>query len=197
MQLENFYMIYLTAIGQPPGGSCSVHIYTQTIQETSQNKQYKEHKNTQNNKKKNTQSDTTTRKSAGRVPSLRGFTLVFALQLRKKHGKTSVRVVIHKHTLSIHSHTIKIHKLNCMQYVENLIFKSNFPTIISVSLLHMLYRKIHSKFIHTILYIFVHSSIGVFNHTLPACKRKFYRCCPRRMKVERACLIQGDRGIHG
>jgi len=27
-----------------------------------------------------------------------GFTLAFALQLRKKHGKTSVRVVIHKHT---------------------------------------------------------------------------------------------------
>jgi len=25
-----------------------------------------------------------------------GFTLAFALQLRKKHGKTSVRVAIHK-----------------------------------------------------------------------------------------------------
>jgi hypothetical protein len=33
-------MIYLTAIGQPPGGSCSVHIYRQIIQGTSQNKQY-------------------------------------------------------------------------------------------------------------------------------------------------------------
>jgi hypothetical protein len=31
-------------------------------------------------------------KSAGRAPSLRVFTLAFALQLRKKHGKTSVRV---------------------------------------------------------------------------------------------------------
>ena len=31
-------MIYLTAIGEPPGGSISVHIYTQTIQRTSQNK---------------------------------------------------------------------------------------------------------------------------------------------------------------
>jgi hypothetical protein len=30
--------------------------------------------------------------SAGRAPSLRVFTLAFALQLRKKHGKTSVRV---------------------------------------------------------------------------------------------------------
>jgi hypothetical protein len=31
-------------------------------------------------------------KSAGRAPSLRVFTLAFALQLRKKHGKTTVRV---------------------------------------------------------------------------------------------------------
>jgi hypothetical protein len=31
-------------------------------------------------------------KSAGRAPSLRVFTLTFALQLREKHGKTTVRV---------------------------------------------------------------------------------------------------------
>ena len=36
-------MIYLTAIGQPLGGSSSVHIYTQTIQRTGQNKQYIHH----------------------------------------------------------------------------------------------------------------------------------------------------------
>ena len=65
-----YEMIYLTAIGQPPGGSCSVHMYIQTKQGTSQNKQYIGHKNTQNNTK-NTQSNTTTRKSAGRAPSLR------------------------------------------------------------------------------------------------------------------------------
>jgi hypothetical protein len=46
-------MIYLTAIGWPPGGSSSVHIYTQTIQRMSQNDQYiEQHKNTEN--KKNT-----------------------------------------------------------------------------------------------------------------------------------------------
>jgi hypothetical protein len=33
-------MIYLTAIGYPRGGSNTVHIYTQTIQGTSQNKHY-------------------------------------------------------------------------------------------------------------------------------------------------------------
>jgi N-acetyl-gamma-glutamylphosphate reductase len=40
-------MIYLlTAIRLPPGGSCTVHIYTVTIHRTTQNKQYVEqHKN--------------------------------------------------------------------------------------------------------------------------------------------------------
>ena len=40
-------MIYLlTAIGLSPGGSSTVHIYTQTIHRTTQNKQYKgQHKN--------------------------------------------------------------------------------------------------------------------------------------------------------
>jgi len=42
-----WYDIYLTAIGWPPGGSSSVHIYTQIIQRTTQNKQYvvQQHKN--------------------------------------------------------------------------------------------------------------------------------------------------------
>jgi len=62
-------MIYLTAIWQPPGGSSSVHIYTQTIQRTTQNKQYiEQHKNTQNNTK-NTQ-NTKIRKSEGHALSL-------------------------------------------------------------------------------------------------------------------------------
>jgi hypothetical protein len=40
-------MIYLlTAVGQPPGGSSSAHIYTQTVHRTTQNKQYiEQHKN--------------------------------------------------------------------------------------------------------------------------------------------------------
>jgi len=39
-------MIYLTAIGLPPGGSSTVHIYTQTLHRTTQNKQYiEQHKN--------------------------------------------------------------------------------------------------------------------------------------------------------
>ena len=73
-------MIYLlTAVGFPLGGSSTVHIYTQTIYRTTQNKQYVEQ-----------------HKHFGRmraVPRLCGlYTLAFALQLRKKHGKHSVRV---------------------------------------------------------------------------------------------------------
>jgi hypothetical protein len=33
-------MIYLTAIRLPPGGSSTVHIYTQTIHRTTKNKKY-------------------------------------------------------------------------------------------------------------------------------------------------------------
>ena len=42
-------MIYLlTAVGLPPGRSCAVHIYTQTIHKTTQKKQYMEqHKSKQ------------------------------------------------------------------------------------------------------------------------------------------------------
>jgi hypothetical protein len=42
-------LIYLlTAIGLPPSGSCTVHIYTQTIHRMTQNKQYiEQHKNKQ------------------------------------------------------------------------------------------------------------------------------------------------------
>ena len=62
-------MIYLlTAIGLSPGGSITIHIYTQTIHRT------------------------TNLEECGPCPVFVSFTLAFALQLRKKHGKTSVRV---------------------------------------------------------------------------------------------------------
>ena len=64
-------MIYLlTVIGLTPGGSSTVHIYTQTVR-----------------KKK-----LLNWKERGPCPVLASYTLAFALQLRKKHGKTSVRV---------------------------------------------------------------------------------------------------------
>jgi len=78
-------MIYLlTAIGLSPGGNSTVHIYTQTIDRTTQNKQYMEQHNNLG--------------KCGPCPVLASYTLAFALQLRKKHRKTSVRVAASKHT---------------------------------------------------------------------------------------------------
>jgi hypothetical protein len=66
-------MIYLLpAVGLTPGGSSTVHTYTHTIHRTTQ--------------------ITTNVKECGPCPVFASFTLAFALQLRKKHGKTSVRV---------------------------------------------------------------------------------------------------------
>ena len=79
-------MIYLlTAIGLSPGGSSTVHIYTQTIHRTTQNKQYIEEQN--NNLEE-----------CGPCPVLASYTLAFALHLSKKHGKPSVRVAASKNT---------------------------------------------------------------------------------------------------
>ena len=70
-------MIYLlTAIGLSPGGS--THLQTN---------------NTQNNTNNNqTTQITTNAEECGPCPVFASFTLAFALQLRKKHGKTSVTV---------------------------------------------------------------------------------------------------------
>ena len=84
VQSRQFYIWYdiylLTVIGLTPGGSSSVHIYPQTIYRTEQ-------------------LITLVRRLSGiRTQSCQtdweesGPSLVFALQLRKKHGKTSVRV---------------------------------------------------------------------------------------------------------
>ena len=65
--------------GSHPVGISTLHIYTQTI-----------HKTTQNN---NTQNNTTVLEEWWPCSICGGFTLAFALHLRNKHGKTSVRVV--------------------------------------------------------------------------------------------------------
>jgi len=71
-------MIYLlTIIWLTPG---TVHIYTQTI-----------HRTTQHNRRCTTK-QLTNWEECGQCPFFTSYTLAFALQLRKKHGKTSVRV---------------------------------------------------------------------------------------------------------
>jgi len=63
-------MIYfLTTIGLTPSGSSTVHIYTQTKHGTTQLTNWEE---------------------CGLCPIFASYTLAFALQLRKIHGKTSV-----------------------------------------------------------------------------------------------------------
>jgi hypothetical protein len=79
-------MIYLlTAIGLPPGGSSTVHIYIQTIHRTKQSTQTI-HRTTQ----------FTNLEECGLCPVLKNamYTLEFVLQLSKKHGKPSVRVEV-------------------------------------------------------------------------------------------------------
>jgi len=84
------------------------------VQYTYTHKQYRErHKtnNTQNNTKihrpQKIIEQHKTWEECGPCPVFAGFTLAFALQLRKKHGKTSVIVVIHKHKMRLHSHNNK------------------------------------------------------------------------------------------
>ena len=60
----------LTAIGLTPGGSSTVHIYTQTVHRTTR----------------------LIWEECGLCAVFASYTLTFALQLRKKHGNTSVKV---------------------------------------------------------------------------------------------------------
>jgi hypothetical protein len=62
----------LTAIGLTPGGGSTVHIYTQTIYTSRMTQLIWE--------------------ECGPCPVFASYTLAFALQLKKKHGKSSVRV---------------------------------------------------------------------------------------------------------
>ena len=61
----------LTVIGLTPGGSSTVHFYTQTIHRTTQ----------------------LIWEECGPCPVFASYALAFALQLREKHGETSVNVV--------------------------------------------------------------------------------------------------------
>ena len=73
-------LLYLTANGLTPGGSsAATDLHTKSIQNT-KNKIYI----AKQKKKKN--------EKCGPCPFCASYTLAFALQLREKHGKTSVRV---------------------------------------------------------------------------------------------------------
>jgi len=81
-------MIYLlTAIGLTPTGSSTVHIYAQTIHGTTQ-------LTTLFGRLSGirTQNGQTNWEECGPCPIFVSYTLAFALQLRKRHRKTLVRV---------------------------------------------------------------------------------------------------------
>jgi hypothetical protein len=81
-------MIYLlTAIGLTPVGSSTVHIYTQIIHRTTQLTTFIGKLSGIRN-----QSGQTNWEECGPCPVFAIYTLTFALQMRKKHGKPSVRV---------------------------------------------------------------------------------------------------------
>ena len=106
-------MIYLlTSIRVTPGGSSTVHIYTQTIHRTTQ-------------LTTRTTQTTTNWEECGPCPVYARYTLAFALQLRKKYGKTSVRVVGEcqlarwKQNIQNRAHiTIRIHKHNIEESIR-------------------------------------------------------------------------------
>jgi len=76
--LTSTYDTFVNCNWVSPGSSSTVHVYTQTIHGTTQNKQYiEQHNNLE---------------ECGPCPTLASYNLAFALKLRKKHGKTSVRV---------------------------------------------------------------------------------------------------------
>jgi len=68
--IDRYRYNLLTAIGLTPNGSSTAHIYTQTIHRTRQ----------------------LIWEERRPCPVFASYTLAFALQLRKKYGKTSVRV---------------------------------------------------------------------------------------------------------
>jgi len=86
----------LAAIGLSPGGTSTVHIYRETIQRTTQNQQNIEQHNNLG--------------ECGPCLILVSYTTEFALQLRKKHGKTSFRVVASK---IIDNNRITLHEYDC------------------------------------------------------------------------------------
>ena len=111
----------LTAIGLSPGGS--THLHTN---------------NTQNNTNNNRTTQITTNvEECGPCPVFTSFTLAFAVQLRKKHGKTSIRV--RKTSVRLRKTSVKI------QYA----YYQKYPHITKPSQTHTLQNPLINPHTHT------------------------------------------------
>ena len=111
-----YWYILLTAVGLSPGVRSTVHIYTQTINRTIQNKQYTEqHKNW---------------KSAGRAPSW----LVIPWHLPYNRGK------------STGDNPIAVNKyININKDVRTHLYVLIYCVVVTPSLTHIKYQQIHVK----------------------------------------------------
>jgi hypothetical protein len=94
-------MIYLTAIELPPGGSSTVHIYTQIV-----------HRTTQLTQAIHRTTHFTNWDEYGPCHVFARYTLAFALKLREKHGKISV--------IELSAHCLTHQYLKCISSISNL-----------------------------------------------------------------------------
>ena len=94
-----------------------IHIYTQTIHRTTQ--------------------ITTNVEECGPCPVFASFTLAFALQLRKKHGKTSVRVLSQLQSVAVHIVYQRREEmiLFSLQFLKEICFQFTDITAMTVSVL--------------------------------------------------------------
>jgi hypothetical protein len=123
-------MIYLTEIGLTPGGSSTVHINTQTIHKTIQSTQTI-HRTTQSTQTIHRTTQFTNWEECGPYPVCAKYTLAFALQLRKRHGKPSVRVAgecqLAKNIQNRAYMSMKIHEFkNTNTYLETYRIKQKY-----------------------------------------------------------------------
>jgi len=84
------YDIFLTAIVLTPGGSSTVHFYTQTI-----------HRTTQSTQTIHRTTHLANWEESGPYPFFASYTLAFALKLRKKHGKIEKTLTPHNSAVMV------------------------------------------------------------------------------------------------
>jgi hypothetical protein len=86
-----YYYLFLSAIGLKPGGSSTVHIYTQTVHKIQRTENIYQLKRNKKERKKERKKENN--RKCGTCPVFVGYTLGLALHLREKDEKSSVKLV--------------------------------------------------------------------------------------------------------
>jgi len=139
-------MDLLTTIVLSPGGSSTVHIYTQTIHRTTQK--------------------TTNLEECEPCPVFASFTVAFSLQPKKKHGKTSVRVQCtyyqNTHTLqNSHIHTPTHYKTHTHTHTHT----HTYPHPHITKPIHTDTHTLQNPHIHTHPHTPTHYKTHTYRHT--------------------------------